>query len=215
MTQTVQEDRAGARAAWETKRAPAAFGDITTAGVFDGYASIFGAMDLGGDIVERGAFRDTLRKRGAAGVRMLWQHDQAEPIGTWLSVVEDARGLRVRGRLNLAVARAREALALMREGSLDGLSIGFRKELATKDATTGARLLRKLDLWEISLVTFPMAPRARVISVKGSSPLRRESLRVEARIANTASALAFENEITACLVAARARDAGTDDAWRG
>jgi HK97 family phage prohead protease len=165
MTETVPANRAGARAAWETKRAPAAFADITRAGVFEGYASIFGAMDLGGDIVERGAFRDTLQKRGAPGVRMLWQHDQAEPIGAWLSIVEDRRGLRVKGRLNLAVARAREALALMSEGVLDGLSIGFRAELATKDAATGARLLRRIDLVEISLVTFPMAPKARVTGV--------------------------------------------------
>ena len=193
MTETVQSNRAGVRAAWETKRAPAAFADITAAGVFEGYASIFDAMDLGGDIVARGAFLDTLKKRGASGVRMLWQHDQAEPIGAWLSIAEDARGLRVKGRLNLAVARAREALALMREGSLDGLSIGFRTEIATKHAATGARLLCKLDLVEISLVTFPMAPKARVMSVKS-----------HARTAVEASALAFEREIVPAKVAARA-----------
>ena len=189
MMETVQANPAG----WETKRAPPTFADITAAGVFEGYASIFDAMDLGGDIVARGAFLDTLKKRGASGVRMLWQHDQAEPIGAWLSIAEDARGLRVKGRLNLAVARAREALALMREGSLDGLSIGFRTEVATKHATTGARVLRKLDLVEISLVTFPMAPKARVMSVK-----RR------ARTAVEASALAFEREIVLAKAAASA-----------
>ena len=68
-----------------------------------------------------GAFRDTLQRRGAQRVKMLWQHEPGEPIGAWLSIVEDARGLKVTGRLNLAVSRAREVLALMREGVVDGL----------------------------------------------------------------------------------------------
>jgi len=153
-------------APWERKRAAAAIQDASSQGVIEGYASLFGVMDLGGDIVRRGAFRDTLQTRGAPRIKMLWQHDQAEPIGTWLSAVEDSRGLRVRGQLNLAVARAREALSLVKSGAVDGLSIGFRALLSTKDAATGARVLQKIDLWEISLVTFPMAPLARVTSVK-------------------------------------------------
>ena len=96
---------------------------------------------------------------------MLWQHDPAEPIGRWLTIVEDTRGLRVRGRLNLAVERAKEIHALMREGAVDGLSIGFKVERARKDRS-GLRRLEKLDLWEISLVTFPMHPGARVSGVK-------------------------------------------------
>jgi HK97 family phage prohead protease len=97
---------------------------------------------------------------------MLWQHDPAEPLGRWLALREDARGLHVRGRLNLAVGRAREIHALMREGAVDGLSIGFRVEQARPERPTGLRRLEKLDLWEISLVTFPMLPAARVSSVK-------------------------------------------------
>jgi HK97 family phage prohead protease len=99
-------------------------------------------------------------------VRMLWQHDPGEPIGRWLSITEDTRGLHVRGRLNLAVARAREIHALMRDGAVDGLSIGFRVERASPDRASGLRRLEKLDLWEISLVTFPMLPGARVGAVK-------------------------------------------------
>src|SRR5690349_20522687 len=95
-------------------------------GLFSGYASLFGVPDLGRDVVAPGAFAETLRARGPGGVRMLWQHDPAEPIGRWLSLAEDARGLRVEGCLNLAVQRAREIDALMREGAVDGLSIGFR-----------------------------------------------------------------------------------------
>lgn len=139
---------------------------VTADGVFEGYASLFGMPDLGQDMVMRGAFSDSLRKRGAEAVRLLWQHDPSEPIGRWLSLTEDGRGLKVRGRLNLGVARARDIHALMRDGAVDGLSIGFRVERARKDRATGLRLLEKLDLWEISLVTFPMLPGARVANVK-------------------------------------------------
>ena len=85
-------------------------------GHFTGYASLFGVPDLGRDVVAPGAFAASLAARGVAGVRMLWQHDPAEPVGRWLALREDARGLRVRGPLNLAVQRARELDALLRRG---------------------------------------------------------------------------------------------------
>ncbi len=135
-------------------------------GVFEGYASLFGVADLGKDVVMPGAFADSLRKRGVPEVRLLWQHDPAQPIGRWLHIEEDRRGLRVRGKLNLAVERARDIHALMREGAVDGLSIGFRVERARAERPTGLRRLEKLDLWEISVVTFPMLPAARVSAVK-------------------------------------------------
>jgi HK97 family phage prohead protease len=135
-------------------------------GMFEGYASVFGLDDLGGDQVAPGAFSQSLAKRSARQVRMLWQHDPAAPIGSWLSIEEDWRGLKVKGQLNLAVARAREALALLREGAVDGLSIGFRVKTARKMASGGVRRLVELDLWEISIVTFPMLPQARITAVK-------------------------------------------------
>lgn len=135
-------------------------------GHFTGYASLFGVPDLGRDTVAPGAFAASLARRGAHGVRMLWQHDPAEPIGSWLSLGEDARGLRVAGRLNLAVQRAREIDALMREGALDGLSIGFRVVRASPER--GGRRLLAVDLWEVSLVTFPLQPAARV--TRASAP---------------------------------------------
>lgn len=150
----------------ETKRAPLALGAVEASGLFEGYASLFGVADLGGDVVMAGAFADSLRRRGPARVKLLWQHDPAEPVGAWLSIEEDSRGLRVKGRLALEVARAREILALMRDGQVDGLSIGFRTQRATQDRKTGLRRLHKIDLWEISLVTFPMLPQARVIALK-------------------------------------------------
>jgi uncharacterized protein len=117
-------------------------------------------------VIAPGAFRDSLARRGAAGIKMLFQHDPAEPIGVWTSLKEDARGLYARGRLMPEVSRAREVLALMRAGALDGLSIGFRAVHGRRDAKTGIRRLTKVDLWEISVVTFPLLPEARVAHVK-------------------------------------------------
>jgi HK97 family phage prohead protease len=156
----------------ETKRASLDIGKVDAEGVFEGYASLFGALDLGGDIVMPGAFSDGLRKLGANSVKMLWQHDPAQLLGVWISIVEDSRGLKVRGKLNLHVTRARETLALMRDGAIDGLSIGYRTRRAVKDAQSGVRRLYALDLIEISIVTFPMLPQARVESVKHDAPAR-------------------------------------------
>jgi len=152
----------------EVKRAELPLLQANDAGVFSGYASLFGVVDSGGDMVMAGAFARSLIKRGALGVKMLWQHQAAEPIGLWTTIVEDARGLKVEGRLDLSVARAREALSLMRKGAIDGLSIGFRTLRATTEKSSGVRRLHEIDLWEISVVTFPMLPQARIGAVKHS-----------------------------------------------
>lgn len=141
--------------------------EVEADGVFSGYASLFGRVDLGKDVVEKGAFSASLKARGAAGIRMLFQHDPAEPIGVWTEIREDARGLLVRGRLAKDVARAREVLSLMRGGALDGLSIGFRAVRAKSDPKSGVRRILEADLWEISVVTFPILPDARIDTVKG------------------------------------------------
>lgn len=129
---------------------------------------MFGAEDLARDVVEPGAFAASLARRGVEGVKMLWHHDPAEPIGRWLEIREDPRGLLVRGRLMPEIARAREALALMRAGVLDGLSIGFRTVKARAEPKSGVRRLIEVDLWEVSLVTFPMLPQARVAALKSA-----------------------------------------------
>ena len=92
---------------------------------------------------------------------MLWQHDPAQPIGIWDEVREDARGLWVKGRLLPEVEKGREAAALLAAGAIDGLSIGYRTVRAERDGK-GQRMLQELELWEVSLVTFPMLPEARV-----------------------------------------------------
>lgn len=169
----------GRLAARERKYVDMAMGAVEADGTFRGYASLFGRTDLARDVVEPGAFSRAIAQRGAGGIRMLYQHDPAEPIGTWLELREDSRGLFVRGRLTKGVGRAREVLELMRSGALDGLSIGFRTVRARKDAKTGVRRIVEADLWEISVVTFPMLPEARVESVKqaareGALPSVRE-----------------------------------------
>jgi HK97 family phage prohead protease len=143
---------------------------IGAAGGVEGYASLFGVEDQGRDVVMPGAFRASLARRPCSAVRMLFQHDPAQPVGVWDEIREDARGLYVRGRLVEDVARARELLALIREGALDGLSIGFHARKASRDTRTGQRRLHEIDLWEISIVTFPMLPGARVNALKTAIP---------------------------------------------
>lgn len=149
----------------EGKSADAASFEAAT-GEFEGYASLFGLMDLGHDVVLPGAFRHSLIERGTQGIRLLWQHDPHQPLGRWEEIAEDARGLYVRGQLDLQHPKAREAFGLMERGALDGLSIGYRTQIERKDPSTGLRNLEKIDLWEISLVTFPLLPQARVHGVR-------------------------------------------------
>ncbi len=135
-----------------------------------GYASLFGDVDQGGDVVQAGAYGASLKTVAAEGrsIKMLWQHDPAQPIGVWDEVREDARGLWVKGRILSDVEKGREAAALITAGAIDGLSIGYRTVKATKN-TKGQRLLSELELWEVSLVTFPMLPSARVGSKSGDA----------------------------------------------
>jgi uncharacterized protein len=138
-------------------------------GVFMGYASLFNVADAQGDIVLPGAFAASLKQRGAEGVRMLFQHDPAEPVGAWIEMFENEKGLYVRGRLNGRVQRGRELLALLEQRAIDGLSIGFRTVFASRAGPSGVRRLHRIDLWEVSLVTFPMLKGARVERLKAQA----------------------------------------------
>ncbi len=135
-------------------------------GVFEGLASTFGTPDRTGDVIEPGAFRDSLTR--ARRVKMLWQHDPRAPIGIWEQIAETPAGLTVKGRLVLEVQQAREALALLRAGAVDALSIGFSvpRAGASFDREKSLRRLTQIDLWEVSIVTFPANPDARVARVK-------------------------------------------------
>ena len=139
---------------------------IDADGTVEGYASLFGEIDQARDMVMRGAFANTLASRGIRRIPMLFQHDPSEPVGIWLELREDFRGLFARGRLIPEVARGRELISLLRAGAIDGLSIGFRASKARIDPKTRIRRLHAVDLWEISIVTFPLLAGARVRAVK-------------------------------------------------
>jgi HK97 family phage prohead protease len=156
---------------------------LDDAGTFEGYASTFGNVDNGGDKVMPGAFVEGLAaaRRNGRTVKMLWQHDPDQPIGVWDDMAEDAKGLRVKGRLVLEVPKAREAHALAKAGALGGLSIGYRTVSAEPDGNY--RKLTKLDLFEVSMVTMPMNERAKFTAIKadGLEPIT-EKLRAGDRL---------------------------------
>lgn len=148
----------------EVKFVPvAALQEAGEGAIVSGYASLFGQPDQSGDVVSPGAFQRSLDRLAEAGrrVKFLWQHDPSRPIGVWNDVREDPAGLVVNGEVLADVAQGAEALALLRRGAIDGLSIGYRTIRATENRETGGRNLIELDLWEVSLVTFPMLPTAR------------------------------------------------------
>ncbi len=131
-------------------------------GLFRGYASIFNSPDLAHDVIMPGAFARSLHRRGTKRVRMLYQHEAAQPIGVWHRLKEDGQGLWVEGRLLLEVERAHDVWKLMNVGAIDGLSIGFRTIQSGASRQRGVRIVHEIDLVEISIVTFPMHPQARV-----------------------------------------------------
>lgn len=135
--------------------------DVKDDGVVEGYASKFGIVDQGGDIVVAGAFADSISTRKP---KMLWQHDPSQPIGVWDSISEDSQGLAVKGRLNLGCDNGRNVHSNLKFGVIEGMSIGYRTRDAKK--TKGGRELRRVDLWEVSFVTFPMQLEAVLSSVK-------------------------------------------------
>src|SRR5689334_7852718 len=149
---------------------------IDAEGSVEGYASLFGQVDQARDMIMPGAFAETLTARGLRRVPMLFQHDPSEPVGIWLELREDHRGLLARGRLIPEVARGRELLSLVRAGAIDGLSIGFRTAKARIDPKSRIRRIYAVDLWEISIVTFPMLMGARVQVVKHSPARQRAEL---------------------------------------
>jgi HK97 family phage prohead protease len=134
---------------------------IDAEGRFAGYASVFNRRDTGGDVVMPGAFGKSLDKRRGR-IRLLFQHDPKEPVGLWETLREDGHGLFAAGRLVPGVPRSDALRRLIENGALDGLSIGFRTVRASRQA--GNRLLHEIDLYEVSIVTFPMMEDARIAS---------------------------------------------------
>ena len=127
-----------------------------------GYASLFGQPDLSGDVVQRGAFAASLL--GLSGhLPMLFGHETAEPIGVWDRIFEDAAGLFVSGHMIGGNARSDRIIRLVREGAVSGLSIGYRAKRSSRQGA--GRSLTELDLWEVSVVAFPMLRAARITQI--------------------------------------------------
>lgn len=144
-------------------------GSVADDGTFEGYGSVFGVVDSYKEVVAPGAFGESLDELAAKGrvVPVLWQHRQDQPIGVYTDLHEDETGLSVKGQLLIGeVAQAAEAHALMKAGAVTGLSIGYWVRESSYDEKTGIRTLSKLDLVEVSLVTFPANDDARVEAVK-------------------------------------------------
>lgn len=137
-----------------------------------GYGSVFGNEDKGGDVVMPGAFKECI----ASGrkPKMLWRHDPSQPIGAWDSMAEDEIGLRMDGRVSKRAGKAAEIAALIQMGAIEGLSIGYRTKEYEMDAEKGVRKLTKLDLWETSVVTFPMNEMAGIYAMKAEDITQRD-----------------------------------------
>ena len=137
-------------------------------GTFSGYGSVFDIEDLGGDVVAKGAFATSLAEHAKNGTMpaLLWQHDSDNPIGVYTSMKEDDHGLYVEGQLCLESTLGKEAHALLKMGALSGLSIGYWPKKWEWDEDEWTRTLTEVELWETSMVTFPMNPAARIESVK-------------------------------------------------
>lgn len=181
---------------------------LKDSGEFEGYGSVFDNEDSGGDVVAKGAFRNSLMSKPLNQVKMLFNHDPAQPIGSWTELKEDERGLYVKGQIITAVAKGAEVLALMQAKVLDGLSIGYRTVVSELDHDTYVRKLIEVDLWEVSVVTFPMNTQARVDAVKNATPRDVEkTLRDAGFAAAYAKAVANHGAVKANELMGKQRDA--------
>ncbi len=161
-------------------------------GMITGYGSVFGVKDSYGDVVAPGAFAVSLADWSTKGrmPAMLWQHDPSEPVGVWTEMVEDSIGLRCTGQLLLSVPKGQEAYEHLKAGTVGGLSIGFQTVERTWNYEEETRTLNKVNLWEVSLVTFPANDMARVNGVKGAERFKsirefEDFLRDEAGFSNS------------------------------
>ena len=136
-----------------------------------GYGSVFGNVDKGNDMVMPGAFKACIAE--GRKPKMLWNHDPAQPIGAWDEMSEDERGLRMKGRISRK-GKAGEIADLIEMGGIEGLSIGYRTQEYEMDAEKGVRKLTKLDLWETSVVTFPMNEMAGIYAMKAEDITQRD-----------------------------------------
>jgi uncharacterized protein len=203
------------------------FADGAAEGSFAGYGAVFGNVDSYGDVIAKGAFKATLREAKAGGLwpAMLMQHggwgvsaDDMTPIGVWTVLEEDEVGLKVEGVLATGTQRGREAYELLKmqpRPALNGLSIGYR----AKEFTLGTkpeeprRTLKKVDLVEVSLVTFPANGKARLTSVKQQLAEVPAERIIERALRDAGYSKAESGELLSAVKAKADRgDPGADDA---
>lgn len=141
---------------------------MTERAVIEGWAARFGVPDLSGDVIRPGAFAKNLIPAAPGRVKMLHQHAAEAPVGRWTELREEPDGLFVKGEVFTDTRTGRDLHRLLTGGALDGLSIGFKPIRAVRTRT--GRELREVDLWEISIVTFPMVPGARIVRVSDAVP---------------------------------------------
>jgi hypothetical protein len=156
---------------------------LKESGEFSGYGSTFGGEpDSYGDVIAPGAFTESLSAHAVAGTmpKMYWQHDRTKPVGKWLEAKEDGNGLFLVGKLNLDVQQAREAYSHLKNGDIDGLSIGYRIKSYSVDTDTGVWTLEKLDLREVSIVSEGANDRATVSSVKAAKQFQQLTEKLKA-----------------------------------
>ncbi|WCR58391.1 HK97 family phage prohead protease [Wolbachia endosymbiont of Ctenocephalides felis wCfeJ] len=142
---------------------PLSIKNIGENGVFSGYASVFNIVDKQNDLISPGAFKESLNKDK---IKLLWQHNPSEPIGDIIELYENDIGLYITARLLLGIQKAEEAYLMLKTGVINGLSIGYMPIKYDIDHESGARVLKQVELWEISLVTFPANLAAQVVNVK-------------------------------------------------
>jgi HK97 family phage prohead protease len=149
-------------------------------GIVEGYASIFDTVDAYESVIMPGAFQDSLQQKGISRIKVLWNHCADEPIGKLLNAYEDAKGLFVQFKLSLGVEKAMEVYTLIRDGVIDSMSFGFN--ISDYAIENGILMIKKVDLWEVSPVTFPANPQAQITGIRNrvakdsESPEAREAI---------------------------------------
>lgn len=180
---------------------------ISEEGGFEGYAAVFGNVDLGGDVIAPGAFAKAIAAKGARGIKMLLGHDPEKRIGIWTDLREDAKGLKVTGQIVTDLTLGRETLIELRAGMLDAMSIGYRTVKDRIDAKKGIRTLEEIDLFEISLTPFPMNPKAVVTKVKTEFAELRDRLAAGDRLTEREMEALFKSDVPLGLTNAQAERA--------
>lgn len=151
-------------------------------GTIEGYGAIFGNRDSYSDIIEKGSFINTLVEKPTDKIKMLWQHRASEPIGFWTEIKEDEKGLYCKGKLLLKLTQAKEVYEMLKAGLIDGLSIGYntvKSKIEEGEDECIIRRITEVDLWEISVVTFPANSSANITSVKETSLIKKTPINSE------------------------------------